>query len=183
MSREYDQYLIDHKESVRTAYQWFKRNMPEFVLDGLINSGLTLEALEHQILVEHDASKTRFDEYPAYDRHFFSGLPLSDTQSEFNLAWLKHIHRNPHHWQYWVLPSEDLRTDPAFALEMPQNYVLEMLCDWWSFSWRNYEPDRIFEWWDRHKCKMILHPKTQWLIHDTIWAMKEKLKANGMVPS
>ena len=182
MSREYDQYLVNHKASVGTAYQWFKRNMPEFVQNSLVD-GLTIEALEHQILVEHDASKTRFDEYPAYDRHFFSGLPMDDTQSEFNLAWLKHIHRNPHHWQHWVLPSEDLRNDPAFALEIPQNYVLEMLCDWWSFSWRNYEPDRIFEWWDRHKGNMILHPKTQALIHDAIWEMKEKLKASGMVPS
>lgn len=175
MSREYDQYLEFHKASVRDAYQWFKRNMPEFVLESLINSGLTLEALEHQILVEHDVSKTRFDEYSAYDRHFYAGILQSETQGAFDLAWLKHIHRNPHHWQYWVLLSDDFRSIPA--LEIPQNYVLEMLCDWWSFSWRNYEPDRIFEWWDRHKDNMILHPKTQELIHDVIWTMTEKLKA------
>lgn len=175
MSREYDQYLVNHKAEVGTAYQWFKRNMPEFVLETLINSGLTLEALEHQILVEHDASKTRLDEYPAYDRHFYAGLLQSETQGAFDLAWLKHIHRNPHHWQYWVLPGDDFRSVPA--LEIPQNYVLEMLCDWWSFSWRNYEPDRIFEWWDRHKGIMILHPKTRDLIHDVMWTMTEKLKA------
>ncbi len=180
MSKEYDQYLVNHKESVGRAYRWFKANMPEFVQQSLVD-GLTLKELEHQILIEHDASKTKLDEYPAYDRYFYSSFPKDETKKEFNLAWLRHIHRNPHHWQYWVLPSEDLNI--IQALEMPQNYVLEMLCDWWSFSWRNYEPDRIFEWWDRHKDIMILHPKTRGLIHDTIWAMKEKLKVSGMVPS
>ena len=180
MSREYDQYLINHKASVGTAYQWFKENMPEFVEQSLVG-GMKLEELEHQILVAHDSSKTMFDEYPAYDRHFFSDLHTDETQEEFNLAWLRHIYRNPHHWQYWILANEDLGDAPA--LEMPQNYVLEMLCDWWSFSWRNYEPDRIFEWWDRHKYKMILHQKTRDLIHETIWTMKEKLKVSGMTPT
>lgn len=174
MSIEYDQYLASHKEEVGTAYQWFKRNMPEFVLESLINSGLTLEVLEHQILVAHDSSRTRLDEYPAYNRHFFAGLPIGNTKDEFNLAWLKHIHRNPHHWEHWVIPRED--TELTWAYEIPKNYVLEMLCDWWSSSWRNYEADHIVEWWDRHKDRMILHPKTQELIHETIWAMKEKLK-------
>ena len=180
MSKEYDQYLMNHKESVGRAYQWFKANMPEFVQQSMVG-GMVLEELEHQILVEHDASKTMFDEYQAYDRHFFADLPMDETLDEFNLAWLKHIHRNPHHWQHWVLPSGDL--PDIQALEMPQNYVLEMLCDWWSSSWRNYEPDRIFEWWGRHKGMMILHPKTQWLIHETILTMKKKLKVSGMVPS
>ena len=185
MSKEYDQYLANHKESVKTAYQWFKRNMPVFVQQSLVG-GMTLEELEHQILVAHDSSKLMFDEYPAYDRHFYSDLPMDETLEEFNLAWLKHVHRNPHHWQYWILVNDDLGDEFLNALEMPQNYVLEMLCDWWSFSWRGwplYEPDRIFEWWDRHKGIMILHPKTRELIHDTIWTMKEKLKVSGMVPS
>ena len=173
MSKEYDQYLASHKESVKTAYQWFKRNMPEFVQQSIVG-GMTLEELEHQILVAHDSSEMMFDEYPAYDRYFYSDLPKNKTQEEFNLAWLRHIHRNPHHWEHWVLPSEDLHI--IQALEMPQNYVLEMLCDWWSFSWRNYEPDRIFEWWDRHKDIMILHPKTRDLIHDVMWTMTQKLK-------
>lgn len=183
MSKEYDQYLVNHKESVGRAYRWFKENMPVFVQQSLVG-GMTLEELEHQILVAHDSSKTMFDEYPAYDRHFYAGLPIDETQEEFNLAWLKHIHKNPHHWQYWVLPSEDLHI--IQALEMPQNYVLEMLCDWWSFSWREwplYEPDHIFEWWDRHKDIMILHPKTRDLIHDVMWTMTQKLKVSGMVPS
>ena len=180
MSKEYDQYLVNHKESVGRAYRWFKANMPEFVQQSLVGD-MTLEELEHQILVAHDSSKTMFDEYPAYDRYFYSDLPKDETLDEFNLAWLKHVHRNPHHWQYWVLLNE--YTSDILALEMPQNYVLEMLCDWWSFSWRNYEPDRIFEWWDRNKAGMILHPKTRGLIHDAIWEMKEKLKVSGMVPS
>lgn len=183
MSKEYDQYLVNHKESVGRAYRWFKTNMPEFVQQSLVG-GMTLEELEHQILAAHDSSKTMFDEYPAYDSYFYSDAPKDETQKEFSLAWLKHIHRNPHHWQHWVLLDED--TSDTLALEMPQNYVLEMLCDWWSFSWREwplYEPDLIFERWDRHKDKMILHPKTKWRIHDTIWEMKDKLKTSGRVPS
>ncbi len=42
----------------------------------------------------------------------------------FNTAWLKHIHRNPHHWQHWVLfednPSERLKKQGSKAA--PQEF-------------------------------------------------------------
>lgn len=30
-----------------------------------------------------------------------------EVVENFNRAWLLHIHRNPHHWQHWVLINDD----------------------------------------------------------------------------
>ena len=76
----------------------------------------------------HDMSKFRPDEWGPYVQYFYGtsveeqlalGAYNEPTAAElvkefqkmvepaFNLAWLKHQHRNPHHWQYWVLREDN----------------------------------------------------------------------------
>ncbi len=55
-----------------------------------------------------------------------------EVQGAFELAWLKHQHRNPHHWQYWVLENDDGNT---VLIPMPKRYWLEMVCDWYGAGW------------------------------------------------
>lgn len=45
----------------------------------------------------------------------------------FDLAWLHHQHRNPHHWQHWILRED---SGSIKVLVMPLDYVLEMVADW-----------------------------------------------------
>jgi hypothetical protein len=45
----------------------------------------------------------------------------------FDRAWLAHQHRNPHHWQHWLLREDDGKTK---VLLMPVEYVDEMVADW-----------------------------------------------------
>lgn len=45
----------------------------------------------------------------------------------FDVAWLRHIHRNDHHWQHWVLREDS----GATKVLLPPAYVVdEMVADW-----------------------------------------------------
>jgi len=74
--------------------------------------------------ITHDLSKFRADEFWPYLRHFYLHEPEAIG---FNRAWLRHIHRNPHHWQHWILHN-----DSGFVqmLPIPGKVVREMVADW-----------------------------------------------------
>lgn len=50
-----------------------------------------------------------------------------ERQARFNYAWLMHQHRNPHHWQHWILNEDSGKT---IVLTMPAVEADEMLADW-----------------------------------------------------
>lgn len=58
---------------------------------------------------------------------------------------------------------------------MPYNYVIEMICDWWAFSWQKGKLDEIFAWYDEHSKYMKLHPKTRKTVEEILAKMKDKL--------
>ena len=167
MSWEYDLYLQEHKENVVKGFEWIRENLPELLKDDY-------GALEHQIRFGHDNSKTKLDEYVAYDKYFYGGNRSYAVVNEFNYAWLRHIHRNPHHWQYWVLlhdePGEGIE-----VLDMPYNYIIEMICDWWAFSWREGNLREIFKWYVEHKDYMKLSDKTRKTVVNILKAISDKL--------
>ena len=168
MSREYDLYLEGHKENVFKGFEWIHENLPK-VLEGC-NYG----ALEQQIRYDHDASKSELDEYVAYDRYFYGGNRSSKVVRDFNYAWLEHIHRNPHHWQHWVLINDEVESG-IIALDMDYNYIIEMICDWWSFSWSKGDLREIFKWYDEHKGHMKLSAKTRKIVENILEAIQVKL--------
>lgn len=157
MSYLYDEYLYDHRKGVQDAYYW------------LVDKGIISPAIEVK-LDYHDFSKNSPEEYKAYDDYFY-GNKSSKVVEAFNYAWLHHIHHNPHHWQYWVLQHDD---EPEEVLEMPENYVYEMICDWWSFSFKNKDLYSIFDWYEKHK-GMKLHSKTRKLVEETLQKIRDIL--------
>lgn len=168
MSRQYDLYLQEHKANVKKGYDWIKENIPELIPDGM---GLFLE---HQIGFDHDASKTQPDEYGPYDKYFYGGNRSRQVVDDFNYAWLLHIHRNPHHWQYWILECDD-PDEGGIIIDMSINYVLEMICDWWSFSWSKDSLYEIFDWYDNHKRYIKLSEKTRKKVEDILDKIHGKL--------
>lgn len=168
MSREYDLYLQEHKDNVFKGLEWFHENLPK-VLDGC-----NYPALEQQIRYNHDASKTEADEYCAYDRYFYGGNRSYQVVQDFNYAWLMHQKRNPHHWQYWVLINDD-PGEGFVALDMPYNYIIEMICDWWAFSWVKEDLREIFKWYIDHKDYMKLSDKTRKTVEDILDEISKKL--------
>lgn len=167
MSEMYDAYLVRHKKGVKEAFDWIQENVPEVLAE-------LDKDIDWQIEFGHDESKKTREEYLAYDLYFY---PIASSRSyqtirDFEYAWLHHIHNNPHHWQHWVLINDD---DGTKALEMPFEYVVEMICDWWSFSFVKGNLREIFTWYEDHKDKMILHKNTRKAVEDILKAIKRKL--------
>ena len=121
----------------------------------------------------HDISKFYPSEWGPYRAYFYGvageknraanleGKPDETGYRPFDLAWLKHQHRNPHHWQYYILRKDDGSVVPLLMSELD---MLEMLCDWKGagastsgrFSWA-----RTQEWYQKNSHKQILHPSTK----------------------
>ena len=163
MSIEYDNYLVQHKNNVYHGFEWIKDNIPELLKHDY--------DYERQLRYGHDASKSDEEEYTAYDRYFYGGNRSYEVVRKFNLAWLRHIHNNPHHWQYWVLINDD-PNEGEKIMDMPYNYIVEMICDWWAFSWKDNNLYEIFNWYDEHKDYMKLSDKTR----STVEGILEKIK-------
>lgn len=170
MSTEYDLYLEQHRKAVRDGLRWISEKLPNLLINNDIWS------YEWQISNGHDASKNTQDEYNAYDAYFYGGERTPDVKKNFDYAWLHHIHNNKHHWQYWVLMND---TDGTYALDMPYPYIIEMICDWWAFSWSKGDLYEIFSWYDENKPNMILSKNTQQIVEEILKMIKEKLDEEG----
>lgn len=167
MSAQYDRYLDGHKENVAKGFKWLRDNLPEVIGDD--------PALEWQICHEHDASKSELDEYNAYDKYFYGGNKSYSVVEDFNYAWLTHIHRNPHHWQHWILINDE-PGEGMVIMDMPYNYIIEMICDWWAFSWNKENLEEIFEWYEKHEKYMKLSTNTRKTVEDILRKIKVKLE-------
>lgn len=110
--KEYLEYIEAHKERVKKFASWLEENCPE------VFEGVDLDAF-HDIIEEHDESKYSEEEFEPYAQKWHgNGIKTP----EYELAWEHHWQNNEHHPEYWL--GED----------MPYIYILEMLCDWGSFS-------------------------------------------------
>lgn len=143
MSEKYDEYIKEHKENVGKAFDWLEENLPE-IFDG--DEGF-IKACYTQCHIAHDMSKGDVEEYGAYDAYFYGRNKSYKVVQNFNKAWLHHIHNNPHHWQHWVLINDD-PNEGEIILDMPDVYIIEMICDWWSFSWKKGDLWEMFGWYD-----------------------------------
>ena len=174
MSEKYIEYISEHKENVIKAFNWLKNNIfskEEYAIDNDI-----LEKAEYNVVYGHDTSKMRADEFDAYDAYFYGPKGKSfEVVQEFNYAWLRHIHRNPHHWQHWVLINDD-PNEGEKILDMPDEYIIEMICDWWSFSWKQNNLDEIFKWYNERKDYIKLSKATRTKVEGLLRLIKENLK-------
>ena len=164
MRDEYDKYLEDHITAVKRGHEWLIINLPE-LFEGYDADNIA------EMIIHHDESKYSDEEYYAYCEYFY-GNKTDDVKSDFDYAWLHHQHNNPHHWQHWLLREDNGNIK---VLEMPFNYVVEMICDHWSFSWTKGNLYEIFDWYDKNKHKMLLHPNTKRLYETMLQYIKEKL--------
>lgn len=169
MSKQYDLYLEQHKQNVAKGFYWIMFNLPE-----LLNY-TSMKDSENQICDLHDLSKLDKDEYLAYDAYFYGGNRTYKVVQNFRYAWLNHIHKNPHHWQYWVL-NNDEPDEGEIVLDMPYNYIIEMICDWWSFSWSSGNLFEIFDWFNEHKKYIKLSYKTSIEVESILGKINKKLK-------
>lgn len=140
---KYLKYVIRHKWFVMLAC--FKQ--------GIYWQGIT-----------HDLSKFRPSEFFPYANYFYGNKPndrdknkwrksTTTSDEQFDFAWLLHLKRNPHHWQWWILPEDDGGTK---ILDMPSHYLSEMLCDWHGAGQAQGRKTSDYQWWKDNKDKMQL---------------------------
>lgn len=148
---EYEAYLKEHYKNVRKGYFWIKRSVPE-ILDMMPDYDFDF------LFLVHDDTKTIPWEYEGYYRWIFSKKKTKEIEKQYRLAQMEHHHNNPHHWQHWLVYDLD---KGIIANEIPYQYLVEMVCNWWSYSWADDDLFSIFDYYKKNKKKMILHDKSR----------------------
>lgn len=110
--KEYKDYIEAHKERVAEFASWLKESCPDLFED------VDIEVF-NDLIAEHDESKFSEEEFEPYAQKWCGD---GKKTPEYEKAWEHHYMNNEHHPEYW--DGED----------MPYIYILEMICDWGSFS-------------------------------------------------
>lgn len=162
MSVEYDKYLERHSANIRKAFYWIRKSLPELLID--------IPGVDYELnILLHDDTKTVPSEYKPFDEYYY-GKHKKDTIHNYRMAYLEHVHRNPHHWQHWILINPD---GTKINMDMPYEYIIEMICDWWARSWEEGDPYSIFAWYEENKSKIKISKRTK----DTVEEILDKLEA------
>lgn len=179
---QYEEYLVQHIGNVQKGYEWIKENLPDVVsVDNYFEETAYYGELD-EIIAKHDSSKRTilpdadnyYDlkcEYNAYADYFY-GEQTEEVKAAFDRAWLAHIHANPHHWQHWMLQNDE---DGLILLDMPYVFCIEMISDWWAFSWKENKLDEIFTWYEKNKEGILLSEKTRTTVESILEKLKHKL--------
>jgi hypothetical protein len=125
----------------------------------------------------HDLSKFLPSEFAPYANFFYgkktvfkgrdeSGYykPVNTGDDKFDYAWLLHQKRNKHHWQWWLLPTDE---EGNKVFDMPVQYRKEMLADWRGAGKALGTPD-VLKWYVKNRDKMVLHPETRKWVEDEL---------------
>ena len=149
--------------------------------------------------IVHDWSKFLPSEFIPYARYFYGpkyqflisingdrrnhALNTGEYQEfindAFDRAWLTHQHRQPHHWQYWVLREDSGDTK---VLQMLYPVCMEMVSDWIGAgrAINRTTPDpadpckETRRWYLANKEKILLHPETRKMVEIELCMYKEK---------
>lgn len=169
-SEEYDEYLYNHIRGVKMA--WEQILYPS-IMEDMDTLGLIIDDISdiEESVNSHDDSKYKSDEYNAYCNYFYPCEGFEKDEEAFDKAWLLHQHRNPHHWQYWLLVRDEGNLE---AMDMPICYICEMLCDWHSFSLRDPE-STAYSWYQSNKDNMIFSDTTRDMVSRLVEYFKEPL--------
>lgn len=127
-------------------------------------------------LVIHDWSKFLPSEwFPYADEFHGSWRTRAEKWSSddlihrrFDVAWLHHIHFNPHHWQHWVLREDDGGTK---VLAMPIHFADEMVADWMGAGRAITGKWRAGQWYLDNCHHIKLHPLTELRVRSILFGV------------
>jgi hypothetical protein len=152
----------------------------------VFRAGLKTGAPIWRLLI-HDWSKLSPAEWFPYVQKFY-GLPIDvyrarrlgnpltkaplghefNSPGAFDRAWLHHQHRNPHHWQHWLLREDD---GPIKALPIPEKFVREMVADWMGAGRAITGKWEVASWYAANRDKIVIHGDTRSLVERLIAAV------------
>lgn len=142
----YASYVIRHK--------WF-----------VFLAGLKTRAPLWRLLI-HDWSKLTSAEWSPYVRSFYGPQPRTDAvKRAFDVAWLHHQHRNPHHWQHWLLREDGGKIK---MLPIPHHLIREMVADWMGAGRAITGKWEAAEWYAKNRDNIWLAPSTRYHVENLL---------------
>ncbi len=135
-------YIDEHKKCVKMAYV----KLLPFLTSEFNLTKAKIQDLAVQI-DNHDNSKYEPSELVPYANYFF-GARSDETIENFKVAAMQHKLKNAHHPEFWD------------GKDMPLNYIIEMVCDWWAFSIAKNDLTKTLAWYDTNKQKLNLSQNT-----------------------
>ena len=73
------------------------------------------------------------------------------------MAWLRHFHRNKHHYQWWIVPD----AGKLYPKPMTKSCIKEMICDWIGAGKAQGHNIPIVQRWDSYNQNLTFHPSTR----------------------
>lgn len=180
-NRAYDDYIDTHVNNVIRSWREILRLNLEYrgvSRDILYKADYCINHHDESKLYGHydEDSDDCFNEYTPYRQHFYPLknesriISKEELEYQYDLAWNHHQKVNPHHWQYWILIRDEGKQVP---LEMKEEYIYEMLCDWHSFSAKDPE-STAYNWYHKNRDKMVLAPKTREIVESLVECFKNR---------
>ena len=154
---KYREYIVKHIKAVQEAYyiaiDTFKEVFPEVYNNKAHHTQLINN------LRTHDRSKFDANEFWYYAARFFpikgTDINSNKVKDKFQLAWLHHVHNNAHHPAHWALADDG----GLKILDMPDIYIIEMLCDWMAMS-KYYNSTTLNYWNSESASKLPMSVRT-----------------------
>lgn len=140
---QYLSYVVRHK--------WF-----------VFRAGLKTKAPLWRLVI-HDWSKFSPAEWGPYVRTFYAKHKA--RPGEFDRAWLHHQHRNPHHWQHFLLREDD---GDLKALPMPESLAREMVADWMGAGRAITGRWEVRAWYSANAHKIVLADETREVVESLV---------------
>jgi len=168
-------------------YLWYLVRHKAFVFWAgmhIMPLGLWKKLLFFLRLVVHDYSKFLLSEWGPY-RDWFHRRPESGTMSylraknAFDTAWLKHIHRNDHHWQHWTQHRGATSIHDGSQLiqpPMPELAMREMVADWAGAGRTQHGEWEILEWFEENKEEIAAHLNSKRYIRAYVRLIAKRIK-------
>lgn len=126
--------------------------------------------------IYHDLSKYSWIEFSSGARYYQGYRSPIDAEKEdigYSQGWLHHKGRNKHHWEYWL----DKNKNGVFAIEVPFNYVQEMVCDRIAacmiYRGKDYNQNIPLEYFLKGTDRLYMHPNTADLLEKMLTIVKD----------
>lgn len=166
-TNDYKEYLRSHIEAV---IQTYNVSIKPYLSKQLSSSQF---GKLYNLIRNHDKSKYSKEEWTPYlDKYYYgSNKSIEQIYKNYKYALLHHKYKTPHHWQYRLNITDKQIVTP---LSMDFYYIIEVLCDWHSFSAKDLQ-STAYSWYKDHNDKFILSLNTKVFVNKMINLLKVPL--------
>lgn len=151
--QEYLEYIKDHINNVNKMFELYFIPLLErdficpFISDEEFKDAIRKCSIN---IPNHDLSKFGEEEFDGYrEKYYPTSMEKADSDFQRKVderseeAWIHHYNNNPHHPAYWVNNENNIETINDMDLE----YIIEMICDWGSFSLKKGDITELPNWY------------------------------------